>query len=130
MLSLYQQELQEHFRHPRNCGILECADFATEEYNPSCGDRIAMQGVVVDGILTDIKFKGSGCVISQATASILTEECIGKDIDAVLRMTKDDILSLIGMPLGPTRLKCALLSLQVLHDGLLMYQKRHVSIRS
>ena len=118
MEKLYELQLREHFKEPRNYGSLERADFLTEEYNPSCGDSIIMQGVVENGILVNLVFRGKGCVISQSTASMLTEFSIKKETREILAYTKDDILRLIGIPLGPNRLKCALLSLQALQCGL------------
>lgn len=120
----YQEELLEHFKYPRNKKQLAHPDFSSGEYNPSCGDKISMQGIIKNNIIIDLGFDGSGCVISQATASMLTEMCIDKTIDQALQITSDDIIKLVGIPLGPTRLKCALLSLQVLQQGLLDHKKK------
>lgn len=122
-MNIYQQTLMDHYRNPRNAGTLDSYDFSTGQHNPSCGDSIGMQGVIVDGVLTDIAFTGSGCVISQATASLLTQFVRGKTIQQILDMNKDDIQSLIGTNLGPMRLRCALLSLEVLQSGIRGYQQ-------
>lgn len=70
---LYQQELLDHYRHPRNNGVLENAQIATQTFNPSCGDQISLQVIIENDILKAIRFQGKGCVISQASASLLTE---------------------------------------------------------
>ena len=121
--TLYRQELLDHYKYPRNKKEIANPTFNTAIDNPSCGDKIAMQGIVQDKKIIDLGFAGSGCVISQAAASMLTEHCIGKDIHAVLAMTKDDILALVGIPLGPSRLRCALISLEVLQQGLKQNKK-------
>lgn len=120
---LYQEELMEHFRYPKNKKKLAAPSFTVDGGNPSCGDHIVIEGLIEGRTVADLGFSGSGCVISQATASMLTQLCIGKTIDDVLALTKDDVLKLVGIQLGPTRLKCALLSLQVLQKGLELHKK-------
>ncbi len=122
--NLYQEELMDHFRHPRNKKKIEHPDFKSGHYNPSCGDRVSIEGKIDkrSGRIVELGFDGSGCVISQATASMLTEMCIGKTVEQVLAITKDDIINLIRIELGPTRLRCALLCLQALQDGLKEYK--------
>jgi len=122
--SLYQENLIEHFKYPQNKKILEHPDFVVHEHNPSCGDRVSMQGCLTNGVLTEVGFQGSGCVISQAAASMLTEHCLGKDIAAILALSADDMTALVGIPLGPTRLKCAILCLHALQQGLRDYLKQ------
>ena len=123
--TLYQENLVEHFKYPQNKKQIQQADFTVAEHNPSCGDRISMQGVIKENILIDVGFEGSGCVISQAAASMLTELCLGKTIPAILALTSDDMAGLVAIPLGPTRLKCAVLSLQALQQGLRDYLASH-----
>ena len=118
---MYNEELMDHYRHPRNKKKLESPDFTIADRNPSCGDEVAIEGCVADGVVTALSFRGAGCVISQAATSMLTEYAIGKKIDSILSMTKDDITAMIEMPLGPNRLKCALLCLMVLQEGLKRY---------
>lgn len=117
-MNLYQQQLMDHYRNPRNTNKVDSPTFATDQHNPSCGDSISMEGVVKDGILIAVSFKGSGCVISQATASMLTQMCLGKTVHEIMALTKDDVQKLIGIELGPMRLRCALLSLEVLQKGI------------
>lgn len=122
---MYKEELLEHFKQPHNKKEVECPDFSSGKYNPSCGDSIAMTGKVTDQLISEIGFSGSGCVVSQATASMLTQWCIGKSIQDVLKLTKEELQSLIGLQLGPVRIKCALLSLQALQDGLIKYLEKN-----
>jgi nitrogen fixation NifU-like protein len=122
-MNLYQAALMDHYRHPQNRGELENPDFISDEHNPSCGDSISMQGHIKNDKINAIAFQGKGCVISQATASMLTQECKDKGLDEVLGLDASFVLILIGMNLGPTRLKCALLPLQALHQGIISYKK-------
>lgn len=121
---LYQEELLEHYKHPYNKKTVANPSFTSGKDNPSCGDRIFIEGIIHDNKITDLGFSGSGCVISQAAASMLMQNCIGKTVDAVLALTKDDIIAMVGIPLGPNRLKCALLSLQVLQEGILTFKPK------
>ena len=122
-MKFYKEFLMDHYKNPRNRGTIEKPDFSTVQYNPSCGDSISIQGRIEKGVLTTLVFVGKGCVISQATASILTDFCLGKNIDEVLALDKDDLLEIIGMDFGPTRIKCVLLSLVALKDGIWEYKK-------
>lgn len=116
---MYQEELIEHYKYPYNKEKLSGeASFSTEQYNPSCGDSISMEGIVQNGILIKLCFQGKGCVISQATASMLVEQSEHKTVAELLTLTPEDITKLVNIELGPVRLKCALLPLQVLQDGL------------
>lgn len=119
-----QEKLLEHFKYPRNRKEIQNPTFSSEENNPSCGDKMCIKGIIKDGKVVDIGFIGSGCVISQATASLLTELCKDKLVADVLALTKSDILSMIGLQLGPNRLKCALLALQALQQGLIAYEQK------
>ncbi len=123
MNSLYREELLDHFRHPRNSGDLAGAQVVTEVLNPSCGDEITMAIAVEGQTLTDIAFKGKGCVISQAAASLLTESVKGKKFADIEALDKDAMLSLVGISLGPTRLRCALLALESLHKAIALYKE-------
>lgn len=118
---MYQEELLDHFKYPRNNTPLENPTFSSDKKNPSCGDVMHIEGILTNNVLTHVAFQGSGCVISQATASMLTEQCLGKTIEHILALTDQDILDLIGIELGPVRIKCALLSLQALQEGISGY---------
>jgi nitrogen fixation NifU-like protein len=115
---LYRDYILEHYRHPHNFGVLETPDLRWEGANPLCGDRITMMLTVRDGAIADVAFTGRGCAISQASASLLTDELRGKTLDEVARMTPDDVLDLLGIEISPARLKCALLSLETLEHAL------------
>lgn len=122
-MDLYQQELLDHYYHPRNRGTLPHADFSSGEHNPSCGDSVSMQGIVKNDQLEEIYFQGSGCVISQAAASMVTEKYKNKSLKDILSLDKQNVLDLVGIKLGPTRLKCALLALHALQHGIIEYQR-------
>lgn len=121
--NIYQERLMDHYKHPKNRKRIEKPDFSSGQQNPSCGDSILIEGKLKkseDGtiVINDLGFEGSGCVISQASASILTQHCIGKSVETILNMNKDDIIKLVKIPLGPNRIKCALLSLEALKASL------------
>lgn len=120
---MYQEELLEHFKKPRHNVLLEQPDFCVEEKNPSCGDEVTITGKIADDVLVDVGFQGRGCVISQATASMLAEQSIGKKEDELLALTSTDITNMIGITLGPVRLRCALLALHVLQQGIKQFKK-------
>ena len=117
MEDLYRDNIIDHYQNPLNYGVLDQPDITYEDSNPVCGDEIRMDLKVQDGRVVDARFQGHGCSISQASASMLTEEIIGKTLDEVKQIDKHYLLQLLGIPLGPVRLKCALLSLKVLKAG-------------
>ena len=108
-MNIYQEELLDHYENPSNYGTLPNPDISHEEDNPLCGDRIRIDLGVEDGIIKKVRFSGHGCTISLAAASMLTEEIAGKSLAEVKQLSRDDILEMIGIPLGPVRVKCALL---------------------
>jgi nitrogen fixation NifU-like protein len=115
---LYREIILDHNKNPRNKGTLDPHDYSAEDVNPLCGDEIRIDVRVDDhDRVSEIKFSGRGCAISQASASILTEMADGMTLDEIKALTKDDLLEEIGITLSPARLKCALLSLKVLKSG-------------
>lgn len=126
-MNLYQQELLDHYHNPRNKGELDSADIVSNQYNPACGDTISIQANLDADTLTTIAFKGSGCVISQAAASMVTQVCINKRMADVITFDSGFVTDLIGISLGPTRLKCALLPLHALQEGIRSYQNKRKS---
>jgi nitrogen fixation protein NifU and related proteins len=115
MDDLYRQLIVERHKNPLHRGELEVVDFEFEDENPFCGDHLhVMVHVDENDIITDAKFDGTGCAISTASADILMEYVIGKHIDEVKAIEKEELLDLMGIEFGPVRLKCALLSLKVL----------------
>jgi len=121
-MKLYKERVMDHYQNPRNRGKLEKPDFSTGHFNPSCGDSVGFDAHIKDGKLEKLMFTGDGCAVSQAAASMLTEEAPGKTLEELLKMDKEHILQLIGMPLGPMRMRCALLPLQALHEGVKKYK--------
>jgi nitrogen fixation NifU-like protein len=110
MDDLYRDYILEHYRRPHNFGVLEGPTATFEGSNPLCGDRITMQMTVRDGIVEEIGFTGRGCAISQASASLLTDEVKGKPVEQVAELAASDLLDLLGIEISPARLKCAMLS--------------------
>jgi nitrogen fixation protein NifU and related proteins len=123
MDDMYRDIILDHYKHPHNAGTLEHPDVSHEDNNPLCGDRVRIDLQIADGIITDVRFQGRGCAISQASASLLTDEIIGKPVEQVAAFGKDDMLDLIGIPLdkNPVRIKCALLALKTLKTGVYSY---------
>ncbi len=107
------EEILDHYQDPRNHGTIEDADLSHEEGNPSCGDEVRID-IKLDGdVIKDIKFSGKGCAISQASSSMLTERLMGTNLSDIKSMNKQDILDMLGIDIGPMRIKCALLPLKV-----------------
>ena len=117
MDDFYREIILEHYKHPAHRGEIPNATISHEEDNPLCGDRIHIDLLVKDGMVEDVKFSGRGCAISQAAADMLLDEIKGKTLAEAQQIDKQAILDMIGIPLTPARLKCALLSLKVLKVG-------------
>jgi nitrogen fixation protein NifU and related proteins len=118
MDDLYREIIVEHYKNPGFRGELNPNDYTFEDENPVCGDHIRVDlRVDENGIVKEALFSGEGCAISQASADLLLESIIGKSIDDVKKLSKQDVLDLLGIDLGVVRLKCALLPLKVLKAG-------------
>jgi nitrogen fixation protein NifU and related proteins len=119
MDNLYRDFILEHYRNPHNKGFLEPHDLHFADSNPTCGDELSMTIQLDDGRgrIVDVAFDGRGCAISQASASILTDELRGMSLDEVRAYDPKSLLEEIGVPIGPARLKCALLSYKVLQGA-------------
>ncbi len=118
MDDLYREVIIEHYKNPSYRGKLDPNDISFADNNPLCGDHIQIDlRVGTDGKVSDARFDGHGCAISQASADLLIESIIGKPLEEVKKLNKDSVLELLGIDLGPVRLKCALLSLKVLKAG-------------
>ncbi len=118
MDDLYRELIIDRYQNPRMKGVLEPHDYSYEDDNLLCGDRIRIDlRVDENGVITDARFSGEGCAISQASADLLVESVIGKSLEEVKALSREDILDMLGIELGPVRIKCALLSLKVLKAG-------------
>ena len=118
MDDLYREVIIEHYKNPGYRGHLDPHDIRFEDSNPLCGDHIEITlRTDGSGTITDARFEGHGCAISQASADLLIESIIGEPIEEVKKLNKEYILDMLGIDLGPVRLKCALLSLKVLKAG-------------
>jgi len=113
MDDLYKEYILDHYRQPRNFGHLDAPTAVAEDLNPLCGDRIRFELLVDDGKVTDIRFSGQGCAISQASASMLTENLKGMSLEDVARLPKEAVLENVGIGISPARIKCATLGLKV-----------------
>lgn len=115
---IYRENILEHYKRPRHHGTIEHPDVTYEDSNPLCGDRLRMDVNLKEGRIDDIRFSGQGCSISQAAASMLCEKVAGMPVESARSMTREDVLEMLGIELGPVRLKCALLALKTLKAGL------------
>ena len=113
MDDLYREHILEHYKRPRNFGQLEPHDLEGHEHNPLCGDELGVHIRVSDGRIEDLRFQGHGCAISQAAASIASEELKGMELQDVRTLGADWMIELLGIPVSATRRKCALLNLKV-----------------
>jgi nitrogen fixation NifU-like protein len=118
MDDLYRDYILEHSRRPHNFGVIEEPSASFEGSNPLCGDRITLQIAVRDGVVERVGFTGRGCAVSQASASLLTDEIKGKPLSEVEAFRADDLLDLLGIDISPARLKCAMLSHETLRHAL------------
>lgn len=122
--SMYQENILDHYKSPRNFGRMENASVHHHEYNPLCGDELEIfLSIDKNKKIADVKFSGHGCAISVASASMLTEEIKGKNIDELKKISKEHILEMLGIPISPVRLKCALLSLDTFKNSILIFEK-------
>lgn len=115
---IYAENILDHYNNPRNFGAPKNFDVNKKETNPLCGDEINVYVSLENNQIKDIKFSGKGCAISQAAASIISEHIKGRTIDEVKNYNKEEILNLLGISIGPVRLKCALLSLKAIQKAI------------
>ena len=118
MDDIYREYILEHYREPRNHGHLDNPTIAAADTNPLCGDRVEIDLLVDDDRVTEVRFSGRGCAISQASASMLTERIEGATLEELRAITPQDVLEMLGVSIGPARQRCALLGLRVLHQGI------------
>jgi nitrogen fixation NifU-like protein len=122
MAALYSDILLDHFRHPRNYGSLDAPDISNEQFNPLCGDRIRIELKFEQSTVNEARFKGDGCAISTAAASLLTELILGEDLAQLAAFPDARLISALESDIQPARLQCALLPLQALREGLRNYK--------
>lgn len=119
---MYKENILDHYRNPRNKGTLENAEIRRVGQNPLCGDEIEVFITLDNSRIKDVRFNGSGCAISQAAASMLTERIKGASLEDVKTLERDDVVSLLGIPISATRVKCAILALVVVKQGIEAYE--------
>ena len=131
---LNREEIMDHYTNPRNFGELEDADIKYYDYNPVCGDEVKIQVKlsIRNGarLVESAKFKGRGCAISQAAASMLTESIIGKELIFLKSLGNEHMLQLLAINPDPVRIKCALLPLKALQKGVLIYEASDVAAKN
>jgi nitrogen fixation NifU-like protein len=118
MDDLYRDYILDHYKHPRNFGELEPRDLEALEHNPLCGDELGVHIRIKDGCIDELRFHGHGCAISQAAASIASEELTGMPLEEVQTLDADWMIDLLGIPVSATRRKCALLNLKVVRGAI------------
>lgn len=122
---MYREHILDHYKHPRNFGVVNEPSVDHEANNPLCGDQIRLTFKVnANDEVEDVKFTGRGCAISQASASLLTSRVKGKPLSEIKGIDRDQVVQMLGIPISPVRLKCALLSLAVLREGIEIYEKK------
>lgn len=115
---MYREHILELYKNPSNFGSLKNANRKSTEYNTSCGDEITVEMLVRGNIVRDVKFNGSGCVISLVSASLLTDKIKDMNVSEVKKLNKNDIINLLGVKITPARIKCAVLSLEAVKKAL------------
>ena|SRR3989338_7324720 len=139
---MYRENIMDHFKNPRNHGVVENPDIGFADNNPLCGDEIGITVKLkrektkdkegneeIKEVIAEIKFNGKGCAISQASASMLTEQVVRMRLEDVKKMKTDDVIKNLGIPLQPIRVKCALLGFKVLEAGIFLYEGRNKAIK-
>ena len=122
---MYRENILDHYKNPHNKGEIENADIKFTENNPLCGDVITINLKLNDHKVDDVKFSGLGCAISQAATSMLTDEVIGKTLEDVKNIKREDVVNLLGIDVGPVRTKCAVLGLVAIKEGIKEFENKN-----
>ncbi len=117
---MYAENILDHFQNPRHKGKIEVPTISVEEANPLCGDKLSLDLIIENGSIKGMAFSGSGCAISQASMSMVAEELNGKSLEEAEKLSKDTIYELLGVPISPARVKCALLSYALVKKSLIL----------
>lgn len=115
---MYREHILDLFSHPHNFGKLQHPTHRCHEFNPLCGDEVTVEVEAKQGKVSSIKFNGKGCAISIASASLVTDRAKGMPLDKAMKLTTEDVLGMLQIPIGPVRLKCALLPLEALQKAI------------
>lgn len=115
---MYKEIIMDHYKNPRNYGSIDNPDLTFKGENQSCGDKIEVYLNINDGKIKNIKFESTGCAISKASMSMLSQDLAGEDVDYILDKERDDIIDMLGIELTPTRVKCAVLGNELIKDGI------------
>jgi len=119
---IYQERLRDHYHHPRNYGQLSHPDIHAEIISPTCGDSVTFSAHVDDNnVVTQTAFSGEGSILSQATASLLSEQVTGMHLQDIMQLDEAYVKQLIGLELGPNRMETAMLPLHVIQKGIQQY---------
>ena len=121
-MDVYAENILDHYRHPRGKRRLPHPSVTHEETNVSCGDSLTVDLAITDGVVREIGWEGSGCAISQAAISLLSEELPGTSLEKIDAFAPQDVYDLLGVPIGPRRVKCALLGLQAVQNAARAFQ--------
>lgn len=122
-MNIYLENIIDLYKNPLNQGMLENASTSYRAYSPFCGDDITVDLQIENGVIMDSRHRGVGCAISQASISLLTERIKGMATSSVMEMKPDMVVEMLGIELGPVRLKCALLGLEAIHTAISKYNK-------
>ncbi|PSP56694.1 SUF system NifU family Fe-S cluster assembly protein [Halobacteriales archaeon QS_1_67_19] len=121
---MYRQQILDHYKNPRNYGELDEKTYSHAGENPMCGDEITIDVRLDDdeAEIERVAFRGDGCAISQASASMLSEELQGMPLEEMLELDRDDVIDMLGVDISPMRVKCAVLAEKVVQDGAEIYE--------
>ena len=121
---IYQENILDHYKNPRNVGIIGNATVRHHEKNPLCGDELDVYLMIDDDKnVADVKIQARGCAISTASASMMTDRIKGRNISEITKLKKDNILEMLGIPISAARLKCALLSMDTFKNAIVIFEK-------